>query len=203
MQSCLTLVRSYYAAETDFVSGFIDEHPTKDKNRLLSKILSMKMIKCSGLIQKEQVTFLQQFKLNASDAPWQKTGYPELIEIDWEELKFKPADPEAGPAEGEGEGPVEMSSQEILMSNEVEEYSDELKREQDDELRGSVGKTTVAFFNIEDMGPASKAIVLVIILTLFGLIGRFFHSELYEQERDVNVQRKEALRARKEAKKAQ
>ena len=50
------------------------------------------------------------------------------------------------------------------MSNEVEEYSDELKREQDDELRGSVGKTTVAFFNIEDMGPASKAIVLVIIL---------------------------------------
>lgn len=89
------------------------------------------------------------------------------------------------------------------MSNEVEEYSDELKREQDDELRGSVGKTTVAFFNIEDMGPASKAIVLVIILALFGLIGRFFHSELYEQERDVNVQRKEALRARKEGKKAQ
>ena len=200
MQSCLTLVRSYYAAETDYVSGFIDEHPTKDKNRLLSKILSMKMIKCSGLIQKDQVNFLQQFKLNASDAPWQKEGYPELIELDWEELRYKPADPEVGLVEGEGEGPVEMSSQEIMMSNEVEEYSDELRREQDDELRGSMGKTTIAFFNIEDMGPASKAIVLVIILTLFGLIGKFFHGELYQQEKDVNVQRKEALRARREKK---
>ena len=40
-----------------------------------------------------------------------------------------PKDPEAGMQEGEGTGPVEMSSQEILMSNEVEEHSDELKRE--------------------------------------------------------------------------
>ena len=79
MQSCLTLVRSYYGKETDFVQGFMDEHPTTDKNRLLSKILSQMMIKCSGLINDEQVAHLQQFKLNALDADWQQEGYPELI----------------------------------------------------------------------------------------------------------------------------
>lgn len=70
MQSCLTLVRSYYGKETDYVNAFMDEHPTKDKNRLLSKILSQMMIKCSGQISDEQVKHLQQFKLNALDADW-------------------------------------------------------------------------------------------------------------------------------------
>ena len=50
MQSCLTLVRSYYGNEDEYVQGFVQAHPTKDKNRLLSKILSQMMIKCSGLI---------------------------------------------------------------------------------------------------------------------------------------------------------
>ena len=70
MQSCLTLVRSYYGKETDYVNAFMEEHPTKDKNRLLSKILSQMMIKCSGIISDDQVRHLQQFKLNALDADW-------------------------------------------------------------------------------------------------------------------------------------
>ena len=40
MQSCLTLVRSYYGREDAFIQSFMEEHPTMDKNRLLSKILS-------------------------------------------------------------------------------------------------------------------------------------------------------------------
>ena len=77
---------------------------------------------------------LQQFKLSPIDFDYKQSGYPELIALDWDELAFKPANPDE-PAEDEGKGPVEMTSQEILMSNEVEEYSDELKREQDSELR--------------------------------------------------------------------
>ena len=65
------------------------------------------------------------------------------------------------------------------MSNEVEEYSDELKREQDDELRGSMGKTSIAFFDIENMGAGSKAIVMLIVLAAFGVIAKFFHKELW------------------------
>lgn len=110
------------------------------------------------------------------------SGYPEMIKIDWDALKYKPADAEAGLAEGEGEGPVDMTSQEIMMSNEVEEYSDELRREQDDELRGSMGKTSIAFFDIESMGPVSKLLVLLIVLAAFGAVAKFFHGELWEKE---------------------
>lgn len=59
---------------------------------------------------------------------YNKSGYKEIIEIDWEALKYKFENPDE-PGEGEGTGPVEMTSQEILMSNEVEDYSDDLKRE--------------------------------------------------------------------------
>ena len=41
---------------------------------------------------------------------WKQEGYPELIQLDWEALKYVPADPEAGLAEGEGQGPVDMTS---------------------------------------------------------------------------------------------
>ena len=58
MESCLTLVRSYYTAENDNVSEFVKEHPTMDKNRLLSKILSNMMIQCTQSINDDQVTFL-------------------------------------------------------------------------------------------------------------------------------------------------
>ena len=93
-----------------------------------------------------------------------------------------------------------MTSQEILMSNEVEEHSDELKREQDDELRGSMGKTSIAFFDIEQMGPLCKFLVIVVIGALFAAVGKFFQKELFQKEPDLNVQRKEALRMRKEKK---
>ena len=58
MESCLTLVRSYYTAENDNVGEFVKEHPTMDKNRLLSKILSNMMIQCTQSINDDQVTFL-------------------------------------------------------------------------------------------------------------------------------------------------
>ena len=47
MQSCLTLVRAYYAIEEPTVSAFIEAHPTLDKNRLLSRTLAQMMIKCN------------------------------------------------------------------------------------------------------------------------------------------------------------
>lgn len=68
--------------------------------------------------------------MNPIDVDYKVSEYAELIAIDWEGLKFVPANPEE-PIEGEGSGPVDMTSQEILMSNEVEEYSDDLKRESD------------------------------------------------------------------------
>ena len=71
--------------------------------------------------------------------------------VDWDALSYKPIDPELGLQEGEGSQPVEMTQQEILMSNEVEDVSEDLQRESTQEARASMGKTTIAFFDIENM----------------------------------------------------
>jgi len=93
-----------------------------------------------------------------------------------------------------------MTSQEILMSNEVEEYSDELKRESDIEARDAMGKTTIAFIDIENMSAVAKVMWLAVISALFGGIGFFFYKELFACEPDVNDIRKEVLKMRKEKK---
>ena len=71
-----------------------------------------------------------------------------------------------------------MTQQEILMSNEVEDISDELKKEQDDDARSSMGKTSIMFFDIENMSTTSRFVVLVIILAAFAAVGNFFYKEL-------------------------
>ena len=199
MESCLTLVRSFYSAQDEMIQDFITSHPTTDKSRFLSKILSQMMIMCNGAISEEQIAYLQDFKMNPPDFDYKKAGYAELIAIDFDALKFVPADPDM-PMEGEGSGPVDMTSQEILMSNEVEEYSDDLKRESDQEARNAMGKTQIAFINIENMGTGARIFCFVAIFGVFGAILKFFHKELFEQQPDVNEQRKEALRQRREKK---
>ena len=78
--------------------------------------------------------------MSPGDMDYKMSGYAELIAIDWEALKFVSANPDE-PSEGDGTGPVDMTSQEIMMSNEVEEYSDDLKRESEQDMRQSLGKT--------------------------------------------------------------
>ena len=190
MESCLTLVRSFYSGQDDMVQDFVQKHPTNDKSRLLSKILSQMMIVCNGAINEEQIAYLQDFKHSPADVDYTMSGYAELIEIDWEALKYKFENPDE-PGEGEGTGPVEMTSQEILMSNEVEDYSDDLKRESEQDLRQSLGKTQVAFIDIENMGTGARIICFVAIFAGFAAILKFFHKELADKGPDLNEQRKE------------
>lgn len=52
---------------------------------------------------------MQKFKLTPDEVDSQKQGFSDLILLDWEDLKFKRADPDAEPIEGEGSGPVNMT----------------------------------------------------------------------------------------------
>ena len=122
-----------------------------------------------------------------------------MIEIDWEELKYQ--SPNEEPIEGEGTGPVDMSPQEILMSNEVEEYSDEMKRETDAEIRQSMGKTSIAFFDIENMTPATKVLYMLGFFGLMGLVAFLGYKEMIEKEPDFNTVRREMVNMKKEQKK--
>lgn len=167
------------------IQDFIQSHPTTDKSRLLSKILSQMMIMCNGDISEQQITYLQDFKMTPADVDYKKTGYAELIAISFEDLKHVPANPDSA-MEGEGEGPVDMTSQEIMMSNEVEEYSDDLKRESDSATRAGLGKTQVAFIDIENMSTGARVFFFVAILGIFLAILKFFHGELVDKSVDVN-----------------
>ena len=122
-----------------------------------------------------------------------------MIELDWEALKYQ--SPNEEPVEGEGTGPVDMTSQEILMSNEVEEYSDEMKRETDIEIKKSMGKTSIAFFDIENMTPLTKAIYMLGFFGLIGLVAFLGYKELIDKEPDFNAVRREMVNMKKEAKK--
>ena len=63
-----------------------------------------------------------------------------------------------------------------------------------------MGKTSIMFFDIENMSTTSRLVVLVIILAAFAAVGNFFYKELVDQEPDVNLVRKELIKMRKEKK---
>ena len=195
MESCLTLVRSFYGDQQKQVQDFMDNHPTNDKSRLLSKILAQMMIKCNGLINTAQITKLQGYKANPIEFDYKQKEYNTMIDIDWDALRYQ--SPNEEPVEGEGTGPVDMTPQEILMSNEVEEYSDEMKRETDAEIRQSLGKTSIAFFDIENMSAATKALHMLGFFGVIGLLVWLGYRELIDKEPDFNAIRREMVNQKK------
>ena len=200
MESCLTLVRSFYGDQQKMITDFMDDHPTNDKSRLLSKILAQMMIKCNGVISEEQIAKLQGFKANPIDFDYKQESFFVMIELDWDSLRYQ--SPNEEPVEGEGSGPVDMTPQEILMSNEVEEYSEEMKRESDAEIKQNMGKTSIAFFEIDNMSGLQQALYMLGFFILVASVAWFGYKELIEKEPDFNTVRREMVNQKKEAKKA-
>lgn len=198
MESCLTLVRSFYSAQQTMITDFMDEHPTNDKSRLLSKILAQMMIKCNGVISESQIANLQGFRANPIEFDYTQTEYFVMIELDWDTLRYQSPNEEF--IDGEGIGAVDMTPQEILMSNEVEEYSDEMKRETDKEMRQSMGKTSIAFFDIENMSTFSRVLCMFAFFGLLAGVAWLAHKELIDKEPDFNTIRREMINQKKEAK---
>lgn len=66
--------------------------------------------------------------------------------IDWEELRYQ-----GDSSLPEASRPVEMSPTESMMSNDVEELSEDMRRENDLEVRKAVGKTSLAFVDLQNM----------------------------------------------------
>lgn len=94
-----------------------------------------------------------------------------------------------------------MSPEEQMMSSEVEELSEDMKRESDAEARKTVGKTSLAFIDLETMTPAMQAGFLVFAIVLFGGLGFFFYNALFVEKEDFNKKKRaeyEARRAKKQ-----
>ena len=70
---------------------------------------------------------------------------------------------------------MDMTAEESIMSNDVEELSDDMRRENDMEARKSMGKTTLAFIDLENMSATMKTAFLLLATILFGGLGYFFY----------------------------
>lgn len=179
MISCLTLVRSFYAKEETMIKQFVDVHPTSDKGRLTSKFLARMMLKCVRESSPEQTAQIAHFKNTPLDLDY--TKYEDLIMIDWEELRYQgdSSDPEA-------KRPVEMSPQESMMSNDVEELSEDMRRETEAENRKALGKTTLAFIDLENMSATTQGLFVLLAVVLFSGLGVFFYRGLILKEPNVH-----------------
>lgn len=192
MESCLTLVRSFYSKEEAMIKQFVDVHPTQDKGRLTSKFLSRMMLKCGKEITPAQVTQLQNYKNSPLDLDYTKDE--DLIMIDWEEMRYQ-----GDSNEPEASRPVEMSPEESIMSNDVEELSEDMRRETESETRKAMGKTTLAFIDLENMSATVKTACILFASILFGGIGYFFYLGLFAKEDDPIRAKREKLNARRAA----
>lgn len=176
-ESCLTLVRRFYSDDHQFTQKFVEEHPTSDKNRLTNKILSMMMIECTNNISIEQNNALQAYKYTPLDL--EPTKYESLIRIDWDSLQYK-----GNPDDEAAKKPIEMTQVEGNMSIQVEELSEDLKRENEEEIRSGVGKTSLAFIELTQISLTAKIATLIAAVLLFYGIGNYFHRQLFVKEAD-------------------
>jgi hypothetical protein len=190
MESCLTLVRSFYAKEETMIKQFVEVHPTNDKGRLTSKFLARMMLKCVDQISEEQIAELQLWKNKPLELDYTKNE--DLIMIDWEELRYTEGDT----TDPQAKRPVDMTSEELKMSNDVEELSEDMRRENDKENRKSLGKTTLAFIDLETMPASLQAFFVVSASALFGGLGMFFYRSLFVKEESVMDKRKRMLEER-------
>ena len=156
------------------------------------------MIKCNGLINTEQIKELQGYKARPMDFNYKQEEYMKLIELDWDSLRYQ--SPNEEPVEGEGTGPVDMTPQEILMSNEVEDYSEEMKRETDEEMRQAMGKTQIAFWDFENMSGTTQVLYMIGFFGLIALVAFLVWKNLLEPEPDFNAVRREMINMKKESK---
>lgn len=68
-----------------------------------------------------------------------------------------------------------MNDEETMMASEVEELSEDMKRESDIENRKALGKTTLAFLDLETMSTPLRMVFVTLAIVLFGSIGVFFY----------------------------
>ena len=105
-------------------------HPTQQKERLMNKILAQMMIHCRERITEAQVNTLQQYKDTAADFDSTKPEYSSLLNFSLEKYAVDPT-----LSKEKQEGPVEMTQAENTMQTIVEDLSEDMKREREEEMR--------------------------------------------------------------------
>ena len=179
MQSCLTLLRSYYAVNREKIMAYIDNHKavthpdtkssSKDNTHMLaSKLQAQMLIKCEKQINDEQIKELQKFKNNFEKFDYTRKGYREMIELDFTAFDVK--------EESESGHSITLTNAEHAMLGQIEDISESLSKEaQQQNIQSSKGAVNIAFFDISKMSGPMQAVYLLLIFSGLGAVAYWFY----------------------------
>jgi hypothetical protein len=189
-----------YSTEEKSVQDFVMAHPTLNKERLMNKILSQMMIYCREHIKDNQVEELQKFKDNSQDFDWTQKDYKPLLNFDINRYKVD----ENLPKEKQ-EAPIELSQSEAAMQTIVEDLSEEMKREREEEMRGRGNAPSIFFMDLQNLTGFTALLYIAGIIGFFGIVFYFLINkiiakpvEFTKQKRTERVQKKSSTGGKKE-----
>ena len=198
--SCLTLVRSLYSTEEKSIQDFVMAHPSQNKERLMNKILSQMMIYCREHIKDSQVEELAKFKDNSQDFDWTQKDYKHLLNFDINRYKV-----DANLPKEKQEAPIELTQTEAAMQTIVEDLSEDLKREREDEMRGRGNAPSIFFMDLQNLTGVTALFYIVGIIGFFGIVFYFLVNKIIakpvdftKQKRTERVQKKSSTGSKKE-----
>ena len=101
----------------------------------------------------------------------------------------------AAPLEGTDDDPaatrpVDMTAEEAMMSNDVEELSEDMKRESDIESRKAMGKTSLAFIDLENMNNGTQLAFICLAAAFFSAIAWYFYTNLFNKSVEMTHREK-------------
>eukprot|EP00347_Sterkiella_histriomuscorum_P022242 403331173 len=177
LESCLTLKT---------IQDFVVAHPTQQKDRLMNKILAQMMIHCRDRITPEQNVTLQSYKDHANDFDHTQKAYADLLNFELERYRVD----ETLPKEKQ-EGPIDMTQQEAMMTTVVEDLSEEMKREREEEMKNTRGAPSIFFVELSNISSTVGILYMFGIIGFFGIIFYVLINKIINKPVDFNQSKKQ------------
>ena len=160
----------------------------------MNKILSQMMIFCREHISDNQVDELQKFKDNSQDFDWTRPDYKTLLNFDINRYKVN----ENLPKEKQ-EAPIELSQAEAAMQTIVEDLSEEMKREREEEMRGRGNAPSIFFMDLQNLTGFTALLYIGGIIGFFGIVFYFLINKIMEKPVDFNKQKRSERMQKKQS----
>lgn len=168
-------------------------HPTQAKERLMNKILAQMMLHCREHANEEQVATLQKFKDSASEFDSTQKEYAALLNFSLDRYAVDTSLPKE-----KQEGPVDMTPAESSMQMIVEDLSEDMKREREEEMRSGRNQAPSIFFmDLGSLSGAAAALYILAIMAFFGLILYVLANKVFVKPVDFAKQKKQEREAKR------
>jgi hypothetical protein len=151
----------------------------------MNKILANMMLSCKEKINVAQIDTLQEHKDAPAEFDSTTAGFFELLNFNLEAFAV-----DTTLSAEKQSGPIELSRQEITMQTIVEDLSEEMKREHEDEMRAGRGAPSIAFFDLAAMGTTGSLIYIGGIVAFFIIIFYVLSQKLFTKPVDFQKQKK-------------